>query len=85
MPEDLRLAHEHSSKHRDQILASQTCGCFYCCAIFRPSAIEDWVDEEGGVGQTALCPKCGIDSVIGDQSGYPITEEFLTRMNRVWF
>jgi hypothetical protein len=35
---------------------------------------------EQGVGQTALCPRCGIDAVIGSASGYPITQDFLQRM-----
>ena len=33
----------------------------------------------------ALCPSCGIDSVIGDASGFPITEEFLVAMEARWF
>jgi hypothetical protein len=36
-------------------------------------------------GQTALCPKCGIDAVIGSASGYPISREFLAEMHRHWF
>jgi hypothetical protein len=61
-------------------------------AIFTPLQIEDWVDEwdKNGVeinegGQTALCPKCGIDSVIGSKSGYPITSAFLEKMHAHWF
>jgi hypothetical protein len=54
--------------------------------IFPPADIDEWVDEnEHGVGQTAICPRCGIDSVIGDASGYPVTVEFLSQMHRVWF
>jgi hypothetical protein len=34
---------------------------------------------------TALCPHCGSEAVIGDQSGYPIGPEFLSRMNEAWF
>ena len=45
---------------------------------FPPTAIEKWCDEDStGEGQTALCPRCEIDSVIGSASGYPITREFL--------
>jgi hypothetical protein len=36
-------------------------------------------------GQTALCPRCGIDSVLGSASGYPINREFLQKMNEYWF
>jgi hypothetical protein len=55
-------------------------------AVFPPSEIEEWVDaDEQGIGQTALCPNCGIDSVIGSKSGYPTTKEFLQAMGEHWF
>ena len=41
---------------------SLKCGCYYCISRFSKQDIEQWVDD----GQTALCPFCGIDSVIGD-------------------
>ncbi len=34
---------------------------------------------------TAFCPFCGVDSVIGESSGYPITKEFLEKMKEWWF
>ena len=88
LPEDhwLHVAHAKSIHHRQEILASKECGCFYCKRVFTPDAIEDWTDEdEPAERQTALCPHCGIDSVIGDQSGFELTEEFLREMNRSWF
>jgi hypothetical protein len=85
-PAAVREAHTHSLRHRAEILASSVCGCFYCCSMFEPSSIRDWVDEDNnGEGQTALCPHCGIDSVIGDQSGSEISFEFLRTMKRYWF
>jgi hypothetical protein len=86
-------AHKHSSLHRREILDSARCGCFYCIAIYGPAEIVEWVDGPPGqdhadindVGQTAICPKCGIDSVIGDKSGYPLDEGFLSRMHAYWF
>jgi len=85
-------AHAHSSNHREEILSSEVCGCFYCMHIFLPAEILDWVDDDArneteveGVGRTALCPKCGIDSVIGSKAGYPITVEFLQTMHQHWF
>jgi hypothetical protein len=82
---DVIRAHRHSIRHRDEILASKVCGCFHCCEIFAPSEITDWIDEWEGVGQTALCPRCGIDSVIGFASGYPASREFLQQMHDHWF
>ncbi len=85
-PADVREAHRHSSQHRNEVLQSEICGCFYCCEIFPPQTIHEWVDEdESGVGQTAICPRCGIDSVIGSASGFPIERSFLTRMHASWF
>lgn len=83
----LQQAHGHSIRHRAEILASETCGCFFCEAVFAPTEVEEWVDDPGdtGVGQTALCPRCGIDSVIGSAAGYPLTPAFLTAMRRRWF
>lgn len=85
-PAKVQAAHAHSSQHRAEIMDSTLCGCFYCGARFPPSEIVEWADEdEGGEGQTALCPKCGIDSVIGDRSGFDISEEFLATMKAHWF
>ena len=78
-------AHRHSIRHRDEVLASEICGCFYCGAIFPPDDITEWTDEWESIGQTALCPRCGIDSVIGAESGYPVTAEFLSHMKGHWF
>ncbi len=74
-------AHAHSINHRAEIEASGSCGCFYCMRVFDRQQIEEWTDE----GQTALCPHCGIDSVLGSASGYAVTAPFLTQMHTAWF
>lgn len=74
-------AHKHSIKHRAELESSSTCGCFYCLRIFSAAEITEWVDD----GQTAICPHCPVDAVIGSASGYPITPEFLRRMHDYWF
>ena len=85
-PTKLQSAHSHSANHRAEIRASKLCGCFYCRTVYPPDKIKDWVDEDSkGEGQTALCPKCGIDSVIGDASGLRLTPKFLAAMHTYWF
>ena len=79
--EDHTSAHEWSSYHRETLKESSLCGCFYCLEVFPPTEIEDWTDDD----DTALCPKCGIDSVIGSVSEYPIEREFLKKMHDRWF
>jgi hypothetical protein len=91
--QDVVAAHKHSSNHRDEVMGSDLCGCFHCIATFAPSDISDWVDWPTGTpddlkiakGTTAMCPHCGIDSVIGSASGYTIEPAFLARMQRRWF
>ena len=74
-------AHKHCSNHREEILSSEICGCFYCMEIYPPSEIMDWIDD----GRCALCAKCGIDSVIGSASNFGITRDFLELMHEYWF
>jgi hypothetical protein len=62
-------------------ILKNSCGCFYCGHLFMPKEITDWVDEN----QTALCPRWGIDSVIGSVAGFPLTKEFLDEMHRYCF
>jgi len=78
---DFIRAHKHSLRNRAELERSKVCGCFYCSAIYSPSEIGEWIDDE----QTAMCARCPVDSVIGDASGYPITKEFLEKMHAHWF
>jgi hypothetical protein len=82
---DLEEAHSHSIRNRDELIRSEICGCFFCSATFTPAEITGWIDEPNGEGKTAECPRCGIDSVIGSASGYPIGAAFLREMHDRWF
>lgn len=77
----LKLAHKRSIFHRKEIEHSVVCGCFNCLEVFSPVLIKRWTDN----GQTAICPYCGVDSVIGDKSTYPITGTFLQDMHNHYF
>jgi acetone carboxylase gamma subunit len=74
-------AHQNSWQSHKEIEASKICGCFHCLKIFPPSKINEWWDDD----KTPVCPECGIDSVIGSKSGYPITTVFLTQMQYYYF
>jgi hypothetical protein len=76
-------AHDHSSHNRDELMRSALAGCFYCLETYPPSSIEEWTDSSG---DTALCPRCSIDSVLGDAAGLPISDPaFLREMKAIWF
>ena len=61
--------------------------------IFPPSEIVAWSgldfdnfdDPDAAGAGTALCPRCGSESLIGDKAGYAINPPFLSRMNEAWF
>lgn len=57
---DVVNAHICCSNNREQLSKCNLCGCFYCLKIFNPKLIVDWCDDS----QTAICPYCGIDSII---------------------
>jgi len=79
---DAIAAHTFSTSHKEKLLQDNICGCFYCLSIFSPKEIMVWLEDVGG---TAICPHCGIDSVIGESAGFPITKAFLERMKKHWF
>jgi hypothetical protein len=83
--EDLTSVHKSCFKNRAQLEQSDACGCFYCLATYAPAEVTEWVTEDDGQ-QTALCPRCGIDSVVGSVSGCPVGDRtFLERMQRRYF
>lgn len=81
---DTEKAHRYSAKNRSALKNDLICGCFYCLNIFSPVEIIEWI-EGAGEDDTALCPQCGVDSVIGESSGFDMTEKFFQQMNKNWF
>ena len=75
-----RLAGKASLENWNEVKRSRRCGCYYCESIFPSSEVteEDWMPDLHG--RTVLCPRCGIDAVIGDRSGIPIREDVLEEL-----
>ena len=74
----LIAAHRYCTDNRGQLDA----GCFYCLETFSPWEITEWIWEDG----TAVCPKCGIDAVLGSQTELPVTDPAcLKAMRQHWF
>jgi len=66
--------------HRHRVSPDDVMGCFQCCDTFLGEEIEEWINENkfGGFGETAICPHCGIDSVVR-------VEDILTELCRRQF
>jgi hypothetical protein len=82
--DDILDAHDKSGATKDEVKDSQMCGCFHCEKIYPTKEairnVENWAPEH-----MMICPYCGIDAVLCDNSGYPITLEFLQIMRLFWF
>ncbi|WFL78608.1 cytoplasmic protein [Altererythrobacter arenosus] len=90
--ETIKVAHRLSATNRTLVSESKECGCFHCESVFSSSRIDEWIEEtQGSYSEapdpfTAVCPDCGIDSVLGDACLYPVTDPaFLHAMRLHWF
>jgi hypothetical protein len=53
--------HRKSRQNRAPLKKARVCGCFNCFNEYLFEQIADWIDD----GQTAICPRCGADAVLG--------------------
>lgn len=72
---------EKTMYNKDELAHSEKCGCVYCGSIFNPNEITKWTDENN----TAICPYCGVDSVIADSDDIDLNHEFLEELHREYF
>lgn len=78
-------ANKAAFENWESVKDSRLCGCYYCRSIFPSSEVteNDWVPDLHG--RTVLCPRCSIDTVIGDASGIPIQADILEELHDYWF
>lgn len=90
---DLLEAHTHTTNNRAELEASSVCGCCACMQIFAPDEVtafsgldmDSFDNPDAASAETAVCPHCGAEALIGNRSGYLINPQFLSRMNQAWF
>lgn len=83
-PSLLHSLHGQSSRNKGALLEDGRALCFYCLGSFLTTEIKEWIHGE----DTALCPRCGIDSVIPRGSLPSEGDEailLLTDMRTYWF
>ena len=71
-------AEKYSQNNRRSLEASSQCGCYHCEELFFPTAVVEWD------GDTALCPNCNFDTVIGDRDR-SINAVVLRSLKTYWF
>ena len=82
--DELKVFHGRRWRNEKAVKASTRCGCFYCFAFFAPDMIDEWWDrgEDGKDPSplTAVCPYCGIDSVLPESADYVLDTQFIEAM-----
>jgi hypothetical protein len=93
---NLLAAYRHTMKNRAELASSSSCGCCACMEIFAPAEVVAWTGldmndfnnpqaVDAATVETAVCPRCGNEALIGSSSGYEISPQFLSQMNQAWF
>lgn len=70
----------YSMKNKRFIEESENCGCYNCMSVFSKHDITEWTDN----GQTAICPKCNVDSVLSQTYGIELDEKNLKTIHDYW-
>jgi len=79
LPEEIQIRAQRTAIG-NRFSLSGGCGCFHCLSLFAAEAINGWTDD----GETALCPRCGMDAVVPAEAlGFGTTA--LADMKRRWF
>lgn len=80
----MHSAHAHSFDNWKELSISKSAACFCCRQIFDADSVIEFIITEKE--NTAQCPHCGIDAVIGDASGYDVHDvTWLNLINSYWF
>ena len=72
------LHHRYASHNEDWVRNSSVSACFYCYAFFPSEQVDEWWDRFGRM--TAVCPCCGIDSVLPEAPGILLDETLVRTM-----
>lgn len=69
--------------NKNKIENSLNVACVYCGELFSSKNIINFTKESDG-SETAICPFCGVDSIITD-SELELTEENLQKYRNIFF
>lgn len=77
----LKRLHTYSTHNKKWVDLADRCHCYYCQRSMGRDEIERFSDN----GQTAVCPKCGVDAILPDSIEEPLDEAILAEMHEYWF
>lgn len=79
----LKSVKKHLHNNDVEILDSKECVCLACRRSFSARSVSDWFNDKGN--NTALCPECGMEAVLGDASGIVLNHEDVLAISNLLF
>jgi NAD-dependent SIR2 family protein deacetylase len=76
----LQRIYQHSRLNRPFMVPGSGCRCFHCLKEFAAEEVSRWTDG----GETALCPRCGIDSVLSNNAD-ELTDDLIRQLQATFF
>lgn len=77
--EEVRQAPRLAFNNKDRLEKATWCGCYQCLSIMTTNSVVMYTDN----GTTALCPVCGVDSIIPEATDKD--KPLLMLMYEYWF
>lgn len=83
-----RVIYSYTFQNRKLLKRYKNCTCLYCGASFPYTKVSNWVNDTEEL--TAICPSCGIDSVVPTRvknkvDDYTLTEELREKVKKLYF
>lgn len=82
-PQDLDAIHQLCFGNEQLLGQSAQAGCFQCLNVFPADAVNSWIADKPN--RTAVCPRCGIDSVLADSMGLDVSADLLEALHNRYF
>lgn len=76
----LQRSYAHSRLNRQFMTPGTACRCFHCLRVFPADEISHGTDD----GKTALCPHCGVDSVLPGGADQ-LTDDPIRQLHATYF
>lgn len=83
-----QIIYSYTYENRKLLKRYKDCTCLYCGYNFKYTEVNSWVKDNNEL--TAICPKCGIDSVVpthvkNNVEEYTLTEEIRLKIKKLYF
>jgi hypothetical protein len=80
--DELAIHHKRSFANEPLLKTAKDCGCFSCLEHCDPDDVDLWDDSPAN---TAVCPHCGIDSIITEHETDRVDDELLKCLQARYF